>query len=78
VGAIWLSPRDRTRCIQGGIKSFNGSAPYFDLRIFEMDAQGRMRATSKGITVSAQKLPALAKLVGDAARKAHALGLVSS
>ena len=78
VGAIWRSPRDRTRCVQADIKSFNGSAPYLDLRLFETDAAGRMRATPKGITCSAQKLPALAKLVGDAARKAHQLGLVSS
>jgi Transcriptional Coactivator p15 (PC4) len=77
VGAIWKSPRDKRTCIQAGLKSYNGS-PYCDLRIFEMDAQGRMRPTSKGLTVSPQKLMHLAKLVGDAARKAHALGLTGA
>jgi hypothetical protein len=76
VGAIWKSLRDRQTCIQAALKSYNG-APYLDLRIFEMDDRGRMCATRKGITVSPQKMMQLAMLVGDAARKAHALGLVT-
>jgi hypothetical protein len=76
IGAIWKSPRDKRTCIQAGIKSYNGSA-YLDLRVFQLDAQGRMRPTAKGITISPQRLMALAKLVGDAARTAHALGLTA-
>jgi Transcriptional Coactivator p15 (PC4) len=77
IGAIWKSPRDKRTCIQAGLKSYNG-APYCDLRVFEMDHLGRMRATAKGITISTQRLPQLAKLLGDAARKAHALGLTGA
>ncbi len=76
VGAIWKSARDKRACIQGTIKSFNDSPPYLDLRIFELDAQGRMQATHRGITVSMARLPALAQLVGDAVRKASAAGLI--
>jgi hypothetical protein len=75
VGAIWKSPRDKRQCIQAQLRAFNGS-PFCDLRIFELDHQGRMRATSKGLTISPQRLMQLAKLVGDAARKATALGLI--
>jgi len=78
IGAIWKSPRDKRACIEGKIKSFNDSPPYFDLRILEMDAQGRMRPTHKGVTVSMACLPALAKLVGDAMRKASAAGLLTA
>ncbi|MGY4370895.1 hypothetical protein ACVW1A_006960 [Bradyrhizobium sp. LB1.3] len=77
IGAIWKSTRDKRTCIQAGLKQFNGS-PYCDLRVFELDAQGRMRATAKGITISPQRLMQLAKLVGDAARKAVELGLITA
>jgi hypothetical protein len=36
-----------------------------------------MLPTTRGITCSPQRLMQLAKLVGDAARKAHALGLTA-
>ncbi|MCP3444191.1 PC4/YdbC family ssDNA-binding protein [Bradyrhizobium sp. CCGUVB14] len=75
IGAIWRSPRDKSTCIQGALKTYN-SNPYFDLRLFELDHAGRMRPTSKGITVSPQRLMQLAKLVGDAARTAARLGLI--
>ncbi len=77
VGAVWKSPRDKRQCIQAGFKSFNGSPPYLDLRVFELDAQGRMRATTRGITISPPRLNQLAKLIGDAARKAQKLGLTA-
>lgn len=75
VGAVWKSPRDKRACIQAGFKSYN-SVPHLDLRLYEADGQGRMRPTTKGITVSPQRLMQLAKLVGDAARMAARLGLI--
>jgi hypothetical protein len=77
IGAIWKSARDKRACIQATIKTFNGSPPFLDLRIHELDSFGRMVPTSKGITCSMQRLPALAKLVGDCLRKAAALGLLT-
>lgn len=78
IGAIWKSPRDKRQCIEANFKTFNGSPPYLDLRILELDASGRMRPTAKGITISPQRLAQLAKLLGDAARMAQKLGMVSS
>lgn len=75
IGAIWKSPRDKSTCIQGALKTYK-SHPYFDLRLFELDQSGRMQATDKGITISPQRLMQLSKLVGDAARMAARLGLI--
>jgi hypothetical protein len=77
-GAVWKSPRDKRQCVQASIKSFDGSPPYLDLRIFELDAYGCMKPTHKGITVSMARLPALGQLIGGAVRKAYAAGLLTS
>jgi hypothetical protein len=78
IGAIWKSPRDKRQCIEAKIKSYQGSPAFLDLRILEMDAAGRMQPTHRGITCSMARLPALAKLVGDAVRKAGAAGLLTA
>ena len=75
VGSIWKSPRDKTTCIQAKLRSFN-ECPYLDVRVFQLDERGRMKPTSKGVTVSVAKIGGLSKLVGDAYRKALAIGLV--
>lgn len=72
IGAIWKSRRDRTRCIEATLRSYNGNA-YCDIRMMEL-RDGRMVSTGKGITVSAKQLGKFAKLVGDAYRKAVVLG----
>jgi Transcriptional Coactivator p15 (PC4) len=54
------------------LRSFNGST-YCDIRILEL-RDGKMLPNGKGITVSAKQLGKFAKLVGDAYRKAAALG----
>jgi hypothetical protein len=69
VGAVWKSARDKTQCIQGTIKSYCGN-PYLDLRVYALNASGRMVPTPKGITVSLAQLGKLTKLVGDAYRMA--------
>jgi hypothetical protein len=76
-GTIWKSPRDKRQCIEGKIKSYQGSPPFFDIRILELDAGGRMVPTSKGITCSMARLPQLAQLIGTAVRKASAAGLLT-
>lgn len=74
-GAIWKSPRDRTRCIQATIREYHGNA-YADFRLFELNASGQMLPVKgKGITVSVRQLGAFAKLAGDAYRKASQAGL---
>ncbi|WP_160168933.1 transcriptional coactivator p15/PC4 family protein [Bradyrhizobium sp. Ai1a-2] len=75
VGAIWKSARDRRRAIQATLREYEGNA-YADFRIFEMDAFGRMRPTSKGLTVSVKQLGKFAKLVGDTYRVALKMGLL--
>jgi len=40
VGAIWKSPRDRTRAIEATLREFNGHA-FADFRMMVMDGGGR-------------------------------------
>lgn len=74
VASLWKSPRNRQQAIQVGLKSFAGH-DYCDIRIYEAIGSGFMRPSSKGLTVSLQKLPQLAKALGDAHRQAVQLGL---
>jgi hypothetical protein len=74
IGTVWKSPRDKTRCIQGTLKSFNGSN-FADFRVHTMDGHGRMIPTPKGITVSVKRLGQFAALVGNAYRRAATMGL---
>lgn len=73
-GAIWKSPRDRTRSIEATLREYNGNA-YADFRLMQMDASGRMRPTGQRLTVSAKQLGKFSKLVGDTYRRADKLGL---
>jgi len=74
VGAIWKSPRDRTRCIQATIRSHNG-AVFADFQMLTLDpGTGRVMPGNQRLTVSAKQLGKFAKLVGDAYCKALALG----
>jgi hypothetical protein len=76
-GAIWKSPRDRTRAIEARLREFNGNA-FAEFRLMQMNEQGRMVPTGKGITVSTAQLGKFSKLVGDAYRKAEKLHLINA
>jgi hypothetical protein len=75
-GAIWKSPRDKTRAIEATLREFNGNS-YADFRVLQLDASGRMVPTGKGLTVSIKQLGKFSKLVGDTYRKAVEIGEVS-
>jgi hypothetical protein len=74
VGAIWKSPRDKTRCIQATIRSYKG-AVFADFQMLTLDpGTGRMMPGNQRLTVSAKQLGKFSALVGSAYRKAVALG----
>ena len=75
-GAIWKSPRDRTRAIEATLREHNGNA-YADFRMMQMNGQGRMVPTDQRLTVSIKQLGKFSKLIGDTYRKAHAMGLIT-
>lgn len=75
-GAIWKSPRDKSRAIEATLREFNGNA-YADFRMMQLDASGRMVPTGKGLTVSVKQLGKFSKLVGDTYRKAVDIGEAS-
>lgn len=74
VGAIWKSPRDKSRAIDARLRHFNGH-DFAEFRLLQMDSAGRMVPTGKGVSVSVKQLGRFSQLVGSAYRKAEAMGL---
>lgn len=76
-GAIWKSPRDRSRAIESVLREFNGST-YAEFRMMQMDASGRMVPGNQRLTVSVRQLGKFAKLVGDTYRRAEKMNLTGT
>jgi hypothetical protein len=72
-GAIWKSPRDRTRAIESVLREFNGFA-FAEFRLMVMDGSGRMRPSNQRLTVSIKQLAKFSRLVGDTYRRAEKMG----
>jgi hypothetical protein len=77
VASFWKSPRNRTEAIQISLRQYEGH-PYPDARVYAMNATGHMVPTPRGIAVAIKTLPQFVKGIGDAYRKAVALGLITT
>ena len=74
VGTVWKSPRDKSRCIEATLRSYNG-AVFADFQMLQLDTStGRMVPGNQRLTVSVKQLAKFSALVGSAYRKAVALG----
>ena len=73
VGAIWKSPRDRTRSIEATLREYNGNASA-DFRLMQMDGSGLMPPPDQRPTVSAKQLGPFAMLVADTYRTPDKFG----
>src|SRR5437016_82552 len=74
LGRIWKSPRDRSRCVEASLRSFNGY-DFVEIRAMQMDHSGRMVPTSQRLTISVKQLGKFSQRVGNCYRRAEAMGL---
>ncbi|WP_314961504.1 transcriptional coactivator p15/PC4 family protein [Bradyrhizobium cosmicum] len=77
IASFWKSPRNRREAVQVSLRQYE-QHPYADFRVYAMDESGRMRPTSRGISIGLKTLPQFCKAAGDALRKATALNLITA
>jgi hypothetical protein len=74
LGRIWKSPRDRSRCVEASLRSFNGF-DFVEIRALQLDHCGRMVPTGQRLTISVKQLGKFSQMIGNCYRRASAMGL---
>ena len=74
VGEEWKNRR-RNETVRITLSTFEG-VNICDIRQFFTDAEGKMRATKKGVAFNVRLLPTIAAALAKAEHKARELGLI--